>query len=106
MIELPGGYAMDAYEFGYVVGTPYVRKKGGRTDLRNATYHSTPASAIENVLQRVIRDRVAGESITTLSELLEAMNEQRRELEAMLKPMERCGRPRESVESEETADMV
>ena len=106
MIELPGGYAMDAYEYGYRVGKPYVRKKDGVTDLRNVTYHTTPASALENVLQRVIRDHVEDGSVTTLSELLTEMNQQRLELETMLEPMERCERPREAVESEETADIV
>lgn len=106
MIELPGGYAMDAYEYGYRVGKLYVRKKNGVANLRNVTYHATPAFAIENALQRVIRDRVADGSITTLSELLEEMNAQRTKFEIILEPMGRCARPREPVESEETAEVV
>lgn len=105
MIELVGGYAMDTYEFGYRVGKPYKRKKGG-IDLGRVTYHRTPASAIENALERVIRDRVEDESITTLSELLAEMQKQRQELEALIAPLGYVGRPREPSESDETDDLV
>lgn len=106
MIALPGGYAMDAYEYGYRVGKLCVSKKNGTTYLRNTTYHTTPASAIENALQRVIRDHVEDGSITTLDRLLREMNEQRRELDMMLEPMGYCSGPREPVESEETDGTV
>lgn len=106
MIDLVGGYAMDAYEFGYRVGKKYVRKKDGVADLHSATYHKTPALAVEEAMRRLIRDRVADESITTLSALLEEMNRLRTELEDILEPMEHCVRSRELSEREETRETV
>jgi len=87
MIMMPGGYAISADNFSYKVGIPS-KRKDGKTDLAETTYHRSPADAVQNVLHRLIRDKVADGSIPSIRELLAEIEEQRKAIEELIAPLE------------------
>lgn len=97
MIQLPGGYAITANDLSYIVGKTAVRKKTGKVALNNQTYHRTIASAVQNVMERILRDKVADETITDLRGVAEEIKRLYRETDALLSQLEYSAESRESM---------
>lgn len=71
MINLPGGYAMDADDCCYIIGKPYTNPKNGNITLAKKSYHNRLGPACESVVERCARDAVASGEITELSKLID-----------------------------------
>lgn len=97
MIQLPGGYAITANDLSYVVGKTAVRKKTGAVVLNNQTYHRTIASAVQNVMERILRDKVADATITDLRGIAEEIERLYRETDTLLSQLEYGAESRESM---------
>ena len=88
MIYLPGGYAMIADENCFVIGIPYTNPKNGNTDLRKKLYYTSLSLALEGTVSRIMRDKVADESITDLQGIIEQYEKLRDEMKHLLIPLE------------------
>lgn len=87
MIQLTTDLAMTADEHCYIVGKP--RQTHDRNiELRNPTYHTTAAQAVQSALARTMRQSVANGSITTLREFIQEQERQRMELEKLIALLE------------------
>ena len=79
MIKLTDKFSLDADDCQYTVGTPYTRsdRKTGQevTTLKNPMYYATLSCALKGTVERILRERVANEEITTLKEYLIHQND-------------------------------
>lgn len=87
MIQLTKDLAMTADERCYIVGKPRQTRDRG-IELRNPTYHTTAAQAVQSALAQTMRQGVADGSITTLREFIQEQERQRMEFEKLIAPME------------------
>lgn len=84
MINLPGGYAMDADDYCYIIGKPYTSPKDGKVILQKKTYYTRLEDALDDCLKRCARDAVADGSVTELAQLVDCMSALASDLTAML----------------------
>lgn len=93
MIQLTKDLWLKADEHCYIVGQ--LRQRADKGDvLRNPTYHTTAAQAVEGALKRAMRQGVADGSITTLQQFIQEQERLQAELEALISPLD-GGQPRQ-----------
>lgn len=88
MINLPGGYAMDADDYCYIIGKPYRNPKDGKITLAKKTYYTKLEDALDDVVRRCGRDRVAEGSIDGLLVLKVYLTSVACDLKRALKPVD------------------
>lgn len=71
MINLPGGYAMDADDYCYIIGKPYRNQKDGKITLAKKTYYTKLEDAIDAVTARCARDAVASGKVAELVRMVD-----------------------------------
>ena len=84
MINLPGGYAMDADDYCYIIGKPYRNPKDGKTTIAKKTYYAKLEDAIESVTERCARDAVASGVVTELVQLIDCINMRSEEMQKLI----------------------
>lgn len=84
MINLPGGYAMDADDYCYIIGKPYRNPKDGKITLAKKTYYTKLQDAIEAVTARCARDAVAGGAVTQLCQLADHISMRNEEMQKLI----------------------
>lgn len=87
MIQLTKDFAMTADQHCYMVGKLRV-SRGKHGALREPTYYSTAAQAVQGALSRVMRQGVADESITSLRQFIEEQRRLKAELQTLIEPLE------------------
>ena len=86
MIQLTKELAMIADDHCYIVGKPK-QSPGKPVEMRQPTYYSTAAQAVQSALQRTILKAVKDGNITTLREFIQEQDRQRTELEKRIAPL-------------------
>lgn len=84
MINLPGGYAMDADDYCYIIGKPYRNPKDGKITLAKKTYYTKLQDAIEAVTARCARDAVASGAVTELVRLVDYISMRSEEMRKLV----------------------
>lgn len=96
MIQLTKDLVMVADDHCYTVGNPR-EGRGGAVEVRNPTYYTTAAQAVQGALNRAMRSAVKDGSITTLQEFIQEQDRQRAELEKLITPLDGGGNRGETV---------
>ena len=78
---------MDADDNCYIVGKPYKSPKDGSVTLAKKSYYTKLSDALENVLARAVRDKVANGTLTELSAVIHEQDRLRIELSTLLNAM-------------------
>lgn len=81
MIELAGGYYAKADHCQYMVGK-LITGKDGKARIKNPQYFLTMLQAVKYAAREILREKAAGDEITTLKDFL-------REAEALQKDFAR-----------------
>lgn len=90
MIQLTESLWLKADDCCYVVGNRRERRGKGE-ELRNPTYYSTAAQAVEGALIRAMRQGVKDGSITSLREFIQEQERLHAELEKLIAPLKSVG---------------
>ena len=86
MIQLTDNLAITADDMQYIVCTPRQRADG-RPVMRSPRYYTNLAQAVRAAVVRAIRQKVAGEEITTLRGCIDEMERLTREFEKLTEPL-------------------
>ena len=86
MIQLTEDLAMTADEHAYIVGRPHTRPGKG-IELRDPTYYSSAALAVQGAIYRALRQGVANGSITTLRQFVQEHDRLTRDLCGATSPL-------------------
>lgn len=87
MIQVTKDLVLNADELCYIVGRP-CKTRGKGLELRNRTYHTTAAQAVQSAVLRTMRQDVADGSITMFRQFIEEQARLQAELEALIVPLE------------------
>lgn len=91
MIKLTDKLFVTADAYSYVLGTPYEGKDKQGNDvqlMRNTTYYSTLAGAVQSAISKTIKSGVANGEITTLKEFIAEQKKLQSDLEKMIDPLD------------------
>ncbi len=87
MIQLTKDIVMIADRHCYIIGKP--RERPGRPlEVQELTYYTTAAQAVQDALNRAMRQSVADGSITTLRQFIEEQERLKKEFQTLIKPLE------------------